>query len=157
MEVKDRIDELIRQDMQIAKDITRTEKRFCAKTATLRQELKELGWSIEDELNKLNAHRSELRDEILKLWKENFNGEVTLILPSAMISRRNYMELVVKDKIAIVNALDRIGRLDLVDYVFKENEVARLFSEGKLEGLTEKAAKVIDRYNLQVRPTKKGA
>lgn len=72
------------------------------------------------------------------------------------MSRRNYRELVVRDKEALLDALDRADRLDLVDQVFDEKAVARLIAEGKLPGLPEGAAEVIDHHNLQVRPRKEG-
>lgn len=45
-------------------------------------------------------------------------------------------------------------RLDLVDHVFDDKAVARLTAEGKLSGLPDGAAKVVDHHNLQVRPRK---
>jgi cell division protein FtsB len=154
MDVKERIDSLLQEHIQLTKQIERTEARMNAQVAVLRQDIKEVTWSFKEELEKLKNRRNKIRDEILNLWKEHFDTEVTVTFPSAMVSRRNFRELIIHDKIALVNALDRIGRLDLVDYVFKENEVARLYAEGKLKGLNKKAVEIVDHYNLQVRPNK---
>jgi hypothetical protein len=70
------------------------------------------------------------------------------------VSRRNYRELLVRNKEALLDILDRADRLDLVDYVFDGKIVARLISDGKLPPLPDGVAKIIDHYNLQVRPRK---
>lgn len=154
MDVKEQIDALLKEDIKLTALMEQTEARMNAKSAVLRQEIKELTASLEAELENIKKERNKNRDEILNLWKENFDNDITVSFPSAMVSRRNFRELVIRDKVALVNALDRIGRLDLIDYTFKANEVAKLYAEGKLEGLNKKAIEVLDHYNLQVRPNK---
>jgi len=151
MDVKEKIDALLQEHIKLTASMERTEARIKAKSAVLWQEIKEITASLEEEMNKIKKERNKIRDEILKLWQENFDSEITVTFPSAMVSRRNFRELIIHDKTALVSALDRIGRLDLIDYTFKENEVAKLYAEGKLEGLNKKAVEVLDHYNLQVR------
>ena len=73
------------------------------------------------------------------------------------MTKRNQRELVIHNKAELLNALDRIDRLDLVEYVFKEPEIARIISEGKkLTSLKRDVAEVIDHFNLVVSPGKGG-
>lgn len=150
-EVERRIDSLIREDMGLTKEIDRIERRMNAEVAVLRQEIREKTGDYESQIETLKSRKQNIRDEILDYWEKTHGDVVTVIFPSAMVSKRDYRELVIHDKEALLDALDAIDRLDLVDYVFKENEVARLQAEGELKA-PDSAVSVIDHFNFQFQP-----
>ena len=154
MVFQDKINSMLQEYIKITKQMQLIEARMKARAAVLRQEIKEVTSSFEEEFNTAKKQKNKIRDEILGLWDDNFGKKTTVAFESAVIVRRNLRELVVHNKCALVNVLDRIGRLDLVDYVFKENEVAKLYAQGKLKGLTKKRVETIDHFELQVRPNK---
>jgi len=153
-DVRDALDRLVREDMALGREIARHERARDARIRFYTQKIREESEPFERELAPLRERRERLRRAILELWAEHHDGVTTLDLPCAKVSRRNYRELVVRDKEALLDALDRADRLDLVDHVFDEKAVARLIAEGKLPGLPEGAAEVVDHHNLQVRPRK---
>jgi hypothetical protein len=77
-----------------------------AETAVKRNELRELYEKFQADMDALLEKRQAIRERVLRIWKAHFDGEVTLDLSSAMVSRRNKPELKVRDTIALLNALD---------------------------------------------------
>ncbi len=116
------------------------------------QRMREEAAPFEAKLAPLAERRTRLRDAVLALWAAHFDGETTLSIPVGKVSRRNYRELVVRDKAALLDALDRADRLDLVDHTFDEKGVLKLLDQGKIPA---GAVEVRDHFNLQLRP--KGA
>lgn len=150
----DELDRMVREDMALGKEIAKLERARDVRIRFYTQKIREESEPIERELAPLKEKRGRLRLSILDLWTEHHDGETTLHLPCAKVSRRNYRELIVHDKDALLDALDRVDRLDLVDHVFDGRTVARLIADGKLPGLPDGAAEVVDHHNLQVRPRK---
>jgi len=148
------LDRLVREDMALGKEIEKIERARDTRMKYYAQKMREETEPFEKNLGPLKEKRNKVREAILAVWTENHDDKTTLDLPCAKVSRRNYRELAVHDKEALLNALDRADRLDLVDYVFDEKAVAALIAKGELPGLPEGAAEVIDNYNLQVRPNK---
>lgn len=154
-EAEKRTDSLLCRDMELTKKIDRTERRMNAEVAVLRRDIKEKTEVYEAQIEVLRDQKQKIRDQILEYWEKHHGSTITVVFPSAMVSRRNFRELIIHDKDALLDVLDTIDRLDLVDYVFKENEIARLYAEGRLK-IREDAFSVIDHFNFQVRPRKKG-
>ena len=148
------IDELITEDIKLSKEIDTLVKRIHAETAMLRQEIRERISELKKKLDGLFALRRERRRPIFDYWEKHDPDAVSVAFPRAMISMRNYRELVIKDEAELLNALDRTGRLDLVEYVFKENVIARMISEGKLPGMKKGAVKVKDNIQIYISPQK---
>ncbi len=134
---KERIEQMLKEDIELTRQIERIVMRMNASVAMLRQEMREVTWSYEEELARLRKRKDEIRNEVLGLWDKHFDKN-TIQLPFAKVTRRNYRELIVHDRFALLDALDRAGRLDLVEYAFKESEVARLIERGKLGDLDGK-------------------
>jgi len=153
-EVMDELDRLVREDMASGREIAKHERARNVRIRFYTQKIREESEPFERELSPLKEKREQLRRTILALWAAHYDGETTLDLPCAKVSRRNYRELVVRDKEALLDALDRADRLDLVDHVFDGKVVARLIADGKLPSLPDGAAEVIDHYNLQAQPRK---
>ena len=151
MNARDKIESLLPEYIRLTDEMKQAEDRKYARTALLQQELREVSRSFEESITQLDKQRKEIRDRILALWNRHFNKETTITFPLAKVSRRNYRELTIHDKIALLNALDRIGRLDLVDYSFRENEIAKLYDAGGLKGISPNTVNITDHYNLQVR------
>lgn len=152
MDTKEKIDSMLKEDIELTKQVGRIMMRMNASVAVLRQEIREVTWSYEDELARLRRRKDEIRNELLGLWDDNFDKN-TAMLPSAKVTRRNYRELVVHDRFALLDALDRAGRLDLVEYTFKDSQVARLIEKGKLGDLDGKV-EVKSNLRLLVKPNK---
>jgi len=152
MEVKEKIDSMLKEDIELTKQVGRIVMRMNASVAMLRQEIREVTWSYEEELARLRRRKDEIRGEILGLWDDHFDKN-TVQLPFAKVTRRNYRELIVHDRFALLDALDRAGRLDLVEYSFKDSQVARLAERGKLGGLDGKV-EVRSNLKLLVKPVK---
>jgi len=146
------LDRMVREDMVLGEEIARLTRARDMRVRFIAQQIREESEPFDRKLAPLQKKRERLRKAILGIWSEHHEGETTLDLPSARVSRRNYRELVVHDKDALLDALDRADRLDLVDHVFDEKAVARLIADGKLAGLPDGAAEVVDHHNLQVRP-----
>ena len=149
MDITEKIDSLVKEDMELGKQMDRIVMRINASVALLKQEMREVTWSYEEELERMGRQRERVRSEILSLWKENFDGKNTVEFPSAKVTLRNHRELAIHDKLALFNALDRAGRLDLVDYIFNEKEIAKLSAKGRL-GL-DGAAEIIDNIKPWIR------
>lgn len=150
MDLKEQIDKLIQEAYTLTAEALKTERLKNSQVKILR--MKERGEikDITDELEKIRKRNKKVRGDILKYWEKYHDKEKRLDFPSASILRKNYRELVVHNKTALVNALDRIGRLDLVDYTFKDGEVAKLIAQGKLQGINETDVKVDNNYMLQI-------
>ena len=151
-DVIDELDRLVREDMIVGREIAKQERARDVRIRFYSQKIREESEPFDRELAPLTERRERLRRAILDLWAAHHDRETTLDLPCAKVSRRNYRELVVRDTEALLDALDRADRLDLVDHTFDGKTVARLVAEGKLPGLTDGAVEVIDHHNLQVRP-----
>lgn len=119
------------------------------------QRIREESETFEQELAPLKEKRERLRGAILDLWAGHYEGTKPLELPCGKVTRRNDRQLVVRDKEALLDALDRADRLDLVDHVFDEKAVAHLIAEGQLPGLPDGAAQVVNHYSIAVQ-LKKG-
>jgi len=145
------LDRMVREDMVLGEEIAKLTRARDMRIRFIAQQIREESEPFDRKLAPLQEKRDRLRQAILAIWTEHHDGETTLDLPCARVSRRNYRELVVHDKEALLDALDRADRLDLVDHVFDEKAVARLIADGKLRGLPDGAAKVVDHHNLQVR------
>lgn len=152
MDAKDKIELMLKEDIALTTQIERMVMRMNASVAMLRQEMREVNWSYEEELERLRRRKDEIRNQLLGLWDEHFDKN-TVMLPFAKVTRRNYRELVVHDRLALLDALDRAGRLDLVKYAFKESEVARLIERGKLDALEGKV-EVKSNHRLLVKAVK---
>lgn len=146
------IDDLIAEDLELTRKIDTLNKRIHAETALLRQEIRERVTEMQSELDNLYELRRERRRPIFEFWEKHNPDAVSVYFPRAMITMRNNRELVVRDETALLNALDRIGRLDLVEYVFKENEIARMIGSGELTGLGKNAVKVKDSIQVIILP-----
>ena len=154
MNVKDRIESLLPEYIRLTGEMRRIQEQKEARTGAMRRKLRKVARSFEQDIDRRDAQRKGIRDQILSIWKKHFGTEKTVAFPSAKISRRNYRGLVIHDKAALLNALDRIGRLDLVEYSFKEKDIIKLHDTGELKGINQKALAVTDHYNLQVNTKK---
>ena len=150
--VTEKLDGLVREDMALGKEIARLTRSRDIRVRLVAQRMREEAEPFERELAPLQKKRDAVREQILEIWAKHHDRETSVDVPCAKVSRRNYRELAVHDTEALVDALDRTDRLDLVGYVFDDKAVARLIAKGKLSGLPEGAAEIIDHYNLQVWP-----
>ena len=145
------IDQLVHEDMVLCGKIRRLEQARDARHRYHAQQAREQVKPFEDELAPLQEGREGVRAAILSIWKKHFEDDTTLDLPSAKVSRRNYREMVIHDRAALHDALDRADRLDLTEHAFDEQAVVKLIAAGELKDLPAGAVEIIDRYNLQVR------
>lgn len=156
MSPEEEIDRILKEeDLPLTQAILALNRKMRAETAVKRYELREMYQKFEVELEKLLGRRKTIRERILRIWEMHFDSQITLDLPSAMVSRRNKAELKIHDATALLNALDAADRLDLVSYQFSDLEIVKLFLQGKLKGLPPDAVTVKDNYDLQVRPKDK--
>lgn len=153
-DVTKELDRLCREVAALGRKIRSTEHARNLHVRFYMQKIREESETFEQELAPLKEKRERVRRAILDLWAEHHEGAKSLDLPCGKVTRRNDRELVVRDKEALLDALDRADRLDLVDQVFDEKAVARLIAEGKLAGLPDGAAQVIDNYSIVVRAKK---
>lgn len=143
------LDALVRELIALGAEIAGIERQRDIEVQFHARQAKEAAARWGGELAHRVERRDALRAAILEAWPA---GETTLDLPSGKVSRRNYRDLTVQDRTALLYALDQIDRLDLVTFVFDGPAVARLIAEGALPDLPPGAATVVDQYNLQVRP-----
>ena len=149
------IDRLVRVHMELGRVIQEQMRARDAQVRPLARKMREVAEPFEREISVLKEKRRKNEEAVLGIWRKLNWGKTTLDLPSARVIRRNCRELVVKRKRAILAALDKADRLDLVAQVIDENAVAKLIAEGKLPGLSGEAAEVIDHLNIRTFP--KGA
>ena len=150
------LDRLCREVMTLNRKVRSLEHARNLHVRFYMQKIREESETFEQELAPLKEKREHLRREVLDLWAKHHGDAKSLELPCGKVTRRNDRALVVRDKEALLDALDRADRLDLVDQVFDEKAVARLIVEGKLPGLPDGAAQVIDNYSIAVRRRKEG-
>lgn len=155
-DVTGELDRLCREVMTLNRKVRSLEHARNLHVRFYMQKMREESETFEEELAPLKEKRERLRREILDLWAEHHDDAKSLELPCGKVTRRSDRALVVRDKEALLDALDRADRLDLVDQVFDERAVARLIVEGKLAGLPDGAAQVIDNYSIAIRRRKEG-
>jgi len=156
MSPEEEIEKILKEeDMPLTQEILALNRKMRAETAVKRNELRELYDKFEAMMNALLDKRTVIREKILRIWKAHFDNQVTLDLPTAMVSRRNKPEMEIHDTTALLNALDITNRLDLVSYQFSDREIVKLLLQGKLEELPPEAVTIEDNYDLQVRPKEK--
>ena len=153
---KEELDRLVREDMDLGRRIAPHEKVRDACLRACAHRVKEAEATFERDAGEILRNRAAGRARILAIWKERHDAQTTLDLPCALVSRRNYTALKVRDPNALLRALDRADRLDLVGQTFDEKDVIELLKQGKLADLPTGAVKVLDSFNLQVRPRKSG-
>lgn len=149
------IDRLVRAHMELGRVIQEQMRERDAQVRPLARKMREVAEPFERELAALREKRRKNEETILGLWRKHHGARTTLDLPSARVIRRNCRELVVNRKRAVLAALDKADRLDLVTQVIDESAVAKLIAQGKLPGLPPEAAEVIDHLNIRAFP--KGA
>ena len=149
----DELERLVREDMDLGRRIAPHEALRDESLKRCAQGTREAETVFQRDAGAWTRRRKEVRAAILAIWKARHDGEVTLELPSAQVSRRNYKELKVLDRPALYDALDRANRLDLADYAFDEKAILDLARKGKLV-LPPAAAELVDHYNLQVQSPK---
>lgn len=146
------LDKLVQEDIALGQRILPLDRVRHGKVRLLQEQMRQAEADYARETEAWRTRRQEIRDAILAAWKVRHPGKVTLDLPAARVSLRNYAELKVLDREGLVDALDKAGRLDLVGPAFDEKAVLELLREGKLGGLREGVLEVVDRFNLQVTP-----
>jgi|GEM_PF-6571313 len=150
--VGNEMDRLLQEDISLGAEIARVERARDIRIQFHHRQGKEAAAEFEGEIAPLKEKREVVRQAILDAWAREYPDRTTLDLPCGKVSRRNYRDLAVHDRMALLYALDRIERLDLVEFVFDGPAVARLVVDGALPDLPTGAVTVTDRYNLQVRP-----
>lgn len=106
MTPEEKIDRILQEDLPLTQEILALNRKMRAETAIKRNELREMYGKFEAEMDSLMARRGEIRRKILALWERHFPKEVTIDLPSAMVSRRNKAELKVHDANALLIPID---------------------------------------------------
>jgi len=156
MTPQEEIDRILKEeDLPLTQEILSLNRKMRAETAVMRNTLREIYEKFQKEINELLEKRQTIRQKILRLWDKHFCKQVSLDLPSALVSRRNKAELKVHDATVLLNVLDAADRLDLVSYIFNDREIVNLYRKGELKGLSEKAIAITDNYDLQVRSKEK--
>ena len=145
------LNRLVLEDMDLGPRIKPHETLRDESLKRCAQKAREAETVFQRDAGAMLRRREEVRAEILAIWKARHDDRVTLALPSAKVSRRNYEELKVLDRDALYDALDRANRLDLAHHAFDEKAVLDLARKGKLV-LPPTAAELVDHYNLQVNP-----
>ncbi len=144
------INRLFEEDLDIGRQTRKLERSRNIRMRYFNLRIQEEVAPIDTKLAALVEQRGSLRKAILELWTRDFGPKRRLDLPIGTASRRNHREVVIRDKAKLLDALDRIDRLDLADYVFNERQVLRLMDKGKL-ALASDVLEVIDHLVLQLR------
>jgi len=150
-EVLKEIDRLLREDYDIGKAMEAVKHAQNARMRYYAQRMREEAAPFEQQLAPLLKQHTQLRNAVLALWAEAFDTETTLEIPTGKVSRRNYRELIIRDKAKLLAALDRNDRLDLVDHTFDEKALLSLLDKRKLT-LPDGTVEIRDHYNLQFHP-----
>ena len=96
----------------------------------------------------------ELSREFLTAWDEHFPDVGRPVFPSATVTRVARRKVEVRDAEAVVDALDRLDRLDLAPRVIDEKGLADLVRKGKLAGLPEGVLEITDAVDIRVQERK---
>jgi hypothetical protein len=147
------INRLLEEDLPIGKEIAKIVHARDVRVRYHNQRMREDVEPFEKKRADLMARREKLRNAVLALWSEVFEGETTLKIPLGSVSRRRYRELTVRDKQKLLDALDHLDRLDVVDYTFDEKELLRLLDAGQLK-VEDGAIAVRGHYGVQLKPKK---
>ena len=150
-EILREMDRLLREDLEVGRNMLAINDAKNARIRYLAQRMREAAKPFDKQYNPLAERRKELRAKVLELWAKAFDNRTSLDLPLGKVCRRNYRELTVKDKSALLAALDRLDQLRLVDYVFDQKGVFKLLDRGKLD-VSEGTIEVADNFNVQVFP-----
>ena len=123
-------------------------------TAEMRYRMHDIFGQTNRKVARLARRRARIVAEIIKTWDEHFPDLTTAEFPFARVSRAIARSIEVLDKRAVINALDRLKRLDLVEYVIDEKGLRKVVSSGALDRLQPEALKVTEKGELRVSPKK---
>lgn len=149
-ELRVHLDDLIRRYRALRRKTSHLMGRRYTRMRVLNHARNELQDCYDERLARLKQRREEVTAEFLALWAEHFPRLKHVKLPSGIVHRRRDVKVKVLDKEAVIDALDRLGRLDLRDEVVDEKGVRKLAREGKLADLPETALKVVEKQGIQV-------
>ena len=152
MKPEEQINKILEEEyIPIMEDIKSVEGQMRAETAVKRYELHELFRKQNSKENALRKKRQKVVKRILEIWKEHFDENTSIDVPIGKVTRCNFTKIEINDVAAVIDALDRADRLDLVKYSFDETKVKDLFLKGKLEGLPEDAVKIEGSYRIMLK------
>ncbi len=117
------LDGMVRDDMVLGEEIAKLMRARDMRIRFIAGQIREESEPFDRQPLPLQEKRHRLRQAIHAIWSEHHDGQTALELLCARVSRRNYRELLIRDKEAILDALDRADRPDLVGYVFDEKVV----------------------------------
>ncbi len=149
-ELRSHLDALIQRYRALRRKTSHLMGRKYTRMRVLNHARNELQDCYDERLARLKQRREEVTTEFLALWAEHFPRLKKVKLPSGIVSRRRAVKVKVLDKEAVIDALDRLNRLDLRDEVVDEKGVRKLVREGKLDDLPETALKVVEKEGIQV-------
>ncbi len=149
-ELRSHLDDLIQRYRALRRKASHLMGRKYTRMRVLNHARNELQDCYDERLARVKQKREEVTAEFLALWAEHFPRLKKVKLPSAIVSRRRNVKVKLLDKEAVIDALDRLGRLDLRDEVVDEKGVRKLVREGKLDDLPDTALEVLEKEGIQV-------
>jgi len=150
VELRDHLDDILREYRAIRRKEKVLRTRVEARTAPLRNAMKELFDRMDVRLARLEKRRNDIANEFLATWAREFPELPRVKLPFAYVLKRRNIKVEVLDKREVIDALDRLDRLDLVDEVVDEKGLRGLARKGKLARVPEDVLRIDDKTQIQV-------
>ena len=149
-ELRDHLDGILREYRAIRRKEKVLRSRVEARTAPLRNAMREIIDRMGERLARLEKRRNDITDEFLATWAREFPELPRVKLPFAYVLKRRNIKVEVLDKREVIDALDRLDRLDLVDEVVDEKGLRDLARKGKLARVPKDALRIDEKIQIQV-------
>ena len=129
-------------------------KRLNARIAPLRMAMGEIIERNNERIARVDVRRRALSAEFLALWSKHLPGLRQVVLSSGTVRKRRDIKVTVLDRREVIDALDRLDRLELVDEVVSEVGLRALVREGKQDSFPEGAIEVEESLKIQLHSRK---
>jgi len=149
-DLRDRLDALLMEYTGCSAKAKSLRGKVQAETAVLRYKMSEMFREANEELEDLARRRKAITDEVTEAWARQFPDITKAVFPSASVCKAARRTVAVKNKRAVIDALDRLDRLDLMEEVINEKGLVKLSRNGDLDDLPAGAVKVTDVPELRV-------
>ena len=151
-ELREHLDGLVQKYMAARLKEDHLKKRMSAMTARLRIALAEIMDKYYARFGRVEKRRKEISAEFMELWSKRLSDLRGVSLPSAVVWKRRDIRVKVLDKRKVIDALDRLGRLD--HEVVDEKGLRDLARKGKLNDLPEGVVEIKVELKIQARGRK---
>jgi len=154
-ERRDELDALVVEYMRLIRKERELRGEANARTAELRHTVSRMFRESEAEQRRLKKRRDAVAARLTEAWDSEFPEVRSAIFPSARVDRATRRTLDIRDRRALLEKIESLGRLgvgeQVVEQTINERELLALSRTGALDDLPEDVIVIDDVPELRVR------